>query len=127
MVEGLDVRLHREVSWATIRDKVAAGVFQGAHMLAPMAIATNMGVGSERAQMVVPMSLNAHGAGIGLSAGLADEMAQANPAAPLNAAALAYAAAERRKGGKPAISFAVVFPYSMHNYMPTSLDISKKK
>ena len=115
--EGLDVRLHREVSWATIRDKVAAGVFQGAHMLAPMAIATNLGVGSERAQMVVPMSLNAHGAGIGVSAALADEMAQADPAAPLSATALARAVAERRKGGKPAISFAVVFPYSMHNYM----------
>jgi ABC-type nitrate/sulfonate/bicarbonate transport system substrate-binding protein len=115
--EGLDVSLHREVSWATIRDKVAAGVFQGAHMLAPMAIAANVGVGSERAQVVVPMSLNAHGAGIGVSATLADEMAQADPAAPLSAAALAGAVANRLKSGRPAISFAVVFPYSMHNYM----------
>ncbi len=115
--EGLDVRLHREVSWATIRDKVAAGVFQGAHMLAPMAIATNLGVGSEAAQVVVPMSLNAHGAGIGVSATLAEEMAQAVPGAPLSAKALAGAVAERRKTGKPAISFAVVYPYSMHNYM----------
>ena len=64
--EGLDVSLHREVSWATIRDKVSAGVFQAAHMLAPMAIATNLGVGSEWAHVVVPMSLNAHGAGIGV-------------------------------------------------------------
>lgn len=115
--EGLDVSLHREVSWATIRDKVAAGVFQGAHMLAPMAIATNLGIGSERAPVLVPMSLNAHGAGIGVSAMLADEMAQVAPAEPLSATALARAIAERRKAGKPAISFAVVFPYSMHNYM----------
>lgn len=115
--EGLDVSLHREVSWATIRDKVAAGVFQGAHMLAPLAIATNLGIGSERAPVMVPMSLNAHGAGIGVSATLADEMAQAAPAEPLSAIALARAIAERRKDGKPAISFAVVFPYSMHNYM----------
>ena len=115
--EGLDVGLHREVSWATIRDKVATGVFQGAHMLAPMVIATNLGIGSERAQMMAPMSLNAHGAGIGLSASLADEMAQADPAASLSATALARAVAKRRMSGKPAISFAVVFPYSMHNYM----------
>ncbi len=115
--EGLDVSLHREVSWATIRDKVAAGVFQGAHMLAPMAIAANLGVGSEPAPLSVPMSLNAHGAAIGVSATLALEMAEADPAAPLTANALAGAVAIRRKQGKPAISFAVVFPYSMHNYM----------
>ncbi|OYX51776.1 MAG: hypothetical protein B7Y90_00165 [Alphaproteobacteria bacterium 32-64-14] len=115
--EGLDVSLHREVSWATLRDKVATGVFQGAHMLAPMAIATNLGIGSEPARLTVPMSLNAHGAGIGLSASLAAEMAQADPASPLSATALAQAVAKRRKDGKPAISFAVVFPYSMHNYM----------
>lgn len=115
--EGLDVNLHREVSWATIRDKVAAGVFHGAHMLAPMAIAAGMGIGSERAPLTVPMSLNAHGAAIGVSATLATEMAEADPARPLSANALAVAVAARRARGKPAISFAVVFPYSMHNYM----------
>jgi ABC-type nitrate/sulfonate/bicarbonate transport system substrate-binding protein len=115
--ENLDVTLHREVSWATIRDKVAAGVFQGAHMLAPMAIAANLGIGSEPGPLSVPMSLNAHGAGIGVSAVLAAEMAEANPDAPLSAHALAGAVAERRKRRAPIISFAVVFPYSMHNYM----------
>jgi ABC-type nitrate/sulfonate/bicarbonate transport system substrate-binding protein len=115
--EDLDVTLHREASWATIRDKVAAGVFQGAHMLAPMAIATSMGIGSERAPLTVPMSLNAHGAAIGVSATLAAEMAEADPAGPLSGNALAGAVAARRARGKPAISFAVVFPYSMHNYM----------
>jgi len=33
--EGLEVHLSREVSWATVRDKVAAGALDGAHMLAP--------------------------------------------------------------------------------------------
>ena len=115
--EGLNVRLNCEVSWATLRDKVAADMFQGAHMLAPLAMATNLGIGSEPSRVVVPMSLNAHGAGIGVSAGLASEMAQAFPASPLGARALAGAVAERRKAGRPAASFAVVFPYSMHNYM----------
>lgn len=115
--EDLDVSLHREVSWATIRDKVSAGVYQAAHMLASMAIATNLGVGAERAKLVVPMSLNAHGAAIGLATALADEMARSAPSAALSGAALAGAVAERRKAGRPAISFAVVFPFSMHNYM----------
>jgi ABC-type nitrate/sulfonate/bicarbonate transport system substrate-binding protein len=109
--EGLDVSLHREVSWATIRDKVAAGVHQGAHMLAPLAIATSMGIGSEPAALIAPMALNAHGASLGVSASLAAEMVETT------AQGLARAVAARREAGRPAISFAVVFPYAMHNYM----------
>ena len=41
--EGLDVILSREVSWANIRDKVASGALDGAHMLAPMALAAPWG------------------------------------------------------------------------------------
>lgn len=109
--EGLDVSLHREVSWATIRDKVAAGVHQGAHMLAPLAIATTLGVGSAPAALTVPMSLNSGGASLGVSTQLAVEMGKITPHG------LAQAVAARRVAGKPAISFAVVFPFSMHNYM----------
>lgn len=109
--EGLDVALHREVSWATIRDKVAAGVHQGAHMLAPLAITTTLGAGSEPAELIVPMSLNSGGASLGVSAKLAIEMGEVTPLG------LAGAVAARRAAGNPAISFAVVFPYSIHNYM----------
>ncbi|MBI1361270.1 MAG: thiamine biosynthesis protein [Alphaproteobacteria bacterium] len=115
--EGLDVALHREVSWATIRDKVAAGVFQGAHMLAPMALAANMGVGSEPTPLIVPMALNAHGASLGISRALAAEMERFLPEAPLDVAALAAVVAARAASGRPAVSFATVFPYSMHAYM----------
>jgi ABC-type nitrate/sulfonate/bicarbonate transport system substrate-binding protein len=113
--EGLRVTLRREVSWATIRDKVAAGIYEGAHMLAPAALALKIGLGSEPADIIAPLALNAHGAAIGVSAALAAEMA-AHPA-PQSAPALAAAAAERKRAGRPAFSFAVVFPYSMHNYM----------
>ncbi len=41
---GLEVALSREVSWANIRDKVAAGVLDGAHMLASMPLATTLGL-----------------------------------------------------------------------------------
>jgi ABC-type nitrate/sulfonate/bicarbonate transport system substrate-binding protein len=115
--EGLDVSLRREVSWATIRDKVAAGICQGAHMLAPMAIAASCGIGSEPAGIVVPLSLNANSAAIGVSARLAASMAAADPANPLSAAALAGAVARHRAPRGPAVSFGVVFPYSLHNCM----------
>ena len=112
--EKLDVSLHREASWATIRDKTATGLYQGAHMLAPLAIAANAGIGSDPAPLVVPMSLNAHGAALGVSGALAGEMAGTpGPAA----GALAAVVRSRRSDGRPAISLAVVFPYSMHNYM----------
>jgi ABC-type nitrate/sulfonate/bicarbonate transport system substrate-binding protein len=109
--EGIEVSLHREASWATIRDKVAAGLFHGAHMLAPLAIATRLGVGSEPVKLIAPMSLNAHGATIGISTQLAAEMDDSS------AGGLARAVAKRLGRGDPAITFAVVFPYSMHNYM----------
>jgi ABC-type nitrate/sulfonate/bicarbonate transport system substrate-binding protein len=115
--EGLDVSLRREVSWATIRDKVAAGVYQGAHMLAPMAIATSCGIGSEPAGIIAPLSLNANAAALGVSARLAEAMATADPTNPGSPAAFADAVSRHRAPRGPAVSFGVVFPYSLHNYM----------
>lgn len=115
--EGLRVTLRREASWATIRDKVAAGLYEGAHMLAPALLAANLGAGSERAEMIAPLSLNAHGAALGVSKTLAAEMAACEPAEPLSATALAKATAARSARGAPAPIFAAVFAYSMHNYM----------
>jgi two-component system, oxyanion-binding sensor len=109
--EGLDVSLHREVSWATVRDKLAAGMFQGAHILAPLAIAMRLGLGTEACDVIAPMSLNAHGASIGVSAQLAAEMYGSG------AVDLAQAVAKRRERGEPQVMFATVFPYSMHAYM----------
>jgi NitT/TauT family transport system ATP-binding protein len=37
--EGVDLRLHRETSWANIRDRIAIGHFDVAHMLGPMPVA----------------------------------------------------------------------------------------
>ena len=43
--QGLNVELQQEVSWANIRDKVIVGHFDGAHMLAPMVLASSVGLG----------------------------------------------------------------------------------
>ncbi|MGK0657995.1 ABC transporter substrate-binding protein, partial [Methylococcus sp. S2T] len=39
-LHGLDVTLSRQPSWSAIRDKVATGLLDGAHMLSPIPIAT---------------------------------------------------------------------------------------
>ena len=43
--EGLDVTLIREVSWSNVRDKLNIGLFDAAHLLAPVAIASSLGLG----------------------------------------------------------------------------------
>ncbi len=111
--EGLNVTLRREVSWATIRDKVVTGLYQGAHMLAPMLLAESLAADT----LIAPASLNAHGASVGVSRALADAMAAQTPDHPLSAGALAAVIAQRRQSGAPDLSFAVVFPHSMHNYI----------
>jgi len=102
--EGLEVELVREVSWATVRDKLAAGVFDAAHMLAPMALAAAMGVGSPAASFIAPLTLARGGAAIVLSSRLGSRAAQL--------AGLAALIARRRDE-----AFAVVHAFSIHNYL----------
>lgn len=108
--EGLAVELVREVSWATVRDKVDVGVLDGAHMLAPMALAT--AAGGELKPLVVPMALNLNGPAVTLSSRLTGVVEPDG-----TAAGLARLVARRRAEGASPITLAVVFPYSTHNYM----------
>ena len=118
--EGLDVELSREASWANIRDKVAMGALDGAHMLAPLPLAVNLGLSGEQTPMIAPLSLNLNGSAITVSRALADAMRSADPQAmqarPRLATALAAVIAERAAAGLPLLTFAVVFPFSVHNY-----------
>jgi len=59
--EGLEIALVRETSWANIRDKLVHGLFDGSHMLAPLAVATSLGLGNARVGLAVPFGLNANG------------------------------------------------------------------
>lgn len=118
--EGLSVELSREVSWANIRDKVAMGALDGAHMLAPLPLAVNLGVSGEQTQMIAPLSLNLNGSAITVSKTLAGVMRAAAPEAmaarPRLAGAMRQIIAERAAAGAPPLTFAVVFPFSIHNY-----------
>ena len=55
--EGIDLQLVRESSWANIRDRMAVGHFQVAHMLAPLPIASKLGLTPMPLDVIVPMAL----------------------------------------------------------------------
>ena len=78
--EGLAVDLVREGSWAGIRDKVAYGVFDAAQMLAPMPIATTLGIAGVRKPTITALSLDLNGNAITVSTSLYEQMCEALPA-----------------------------------------------
>ena len=65
--EGIDLTLVRESSWANIRDRMAVGHFQVAHMLAPMPLAANLGLTPLAAKTIAPFALGLGGNAITVS------------------------------------------------------------
>jgi NitT/TauT family transport system ATP-binding protein len=116
--EGLDVELIREASWANIRDKLAIGRFDAAHLLAPMAVASTLGLGHVRVPLVAPMNLAMNGNAIAVSTALHAELsAEGEVAHPAQTArALAKLVARRKAEGREPLTFGMTFPFSTHNY-----------
>lgn len=118
---GFTLRLHREVSWANIRDKVDIGAFDCAHMLAPMPLATALGLGRATEPVVAPLSLNLNGNAITVSSRLFAEMLEADSASTGSggmaaAKAVGRVVERRRSQGREPLTFGMVFPFSCHNY-----------
>jgi two-component system, oxyanion-binding sensor len=118
--EGLDVTLVREVSWSNVRDKLNIGLFDAAHLLAPVAIASSLGLGHVKVPIVAPFNLGLNGNAITVSPALhAALMAEidGDPIDPMaTALALARVVAARRKSGADPLTFGMTFPFSTHNY-----------
>ena len=68
--EGLDVELVREVSWSNVRDKLNIGLFDAAHLLAPVAIASSLGLGHVKVPIAAPFNLGINGNAITVSPAL---------------------------------------------------------
>jgi NitT/TauT family transport system ATP-binding protein len=118
--EGLDVTLVREVSWSNVRDKLNIGLFDAAHLLAPVAIASSLGLGHVKVPIVAPFNLGLNGNAITVSpllhAALMAEV-DGDPLDPMvTALALARVVAARRKAGAEPLTFGMTFPFSTHNY-----------
>ncbi len=118
--EGLDLVLVRETSWANIRDRMAVGHFQVAHSLAPMPIASNLGLTPLAVPTIAPMALGLGGNAVTVSNELWARMMGHGAAADFDPGRAGRALKEvviaRAARSEPVLRFAVVHPYSGHNY-----------
>jgi ABC-type nitrate/sulfonate/bicarbonate transport system substrate-binding protein len=118
--EGVDLTLNRETSWANIRDRIAIGHFDLAHMLGPMPIACNLGLTPLASDTIVPFALGLGGNCVTVSNAVWDGMAAHGALPDLDPArtgrALGALIRERAKADREPLRFAVVHPHSGHNY-----------
>ena len=118
--EGLDIELVREVSWSNVRDKLNIGLFDAAHLLAPVAIASSLGIGHVKVPILAPFNLSLNGNAITVSPALYSALADAatgDLVDPIvSARALARVVVARRSQGAEPLAFGMTFPFSTHNY-----------
>jgi ABC-type nitrate/sulfonate/bicarbonate transport system substrate-binding protein len=115
--QDIDLELLKEPSWASLRDHLNLGYVDCAHALAPLPIASALGVGHVRVDCAVPFVLGRGGNAITVARQVFDEMCAA-AGAPLRAeprsagAALARVVRQRRAP----LTLGMVFPFSTHNF-----------
>lgn len=121
--EGFAIDLAREVSWSNIRDRLTLGHFDAAHLLAPLAIATSLGLGALKAPLAAPLTCGLNGNAITFSPHLYDELlahlpSDADPSDPrATGAAFAALTRARRARGDEQPTLGMTFPFSSHNYL----------
>ena len=110
--EGLELDLKRAPSWSSLRDMLAFGQVDAAHMLAPAPVAGALGIGNTGGPMSAISVLSVNGNVVGVSTALAERMRAEGHDFAFNDAratgAVLIAAAPER------LRIAVPFPFSMH-------------
>ena len=114
--QGIDLALVRETSWANIRDRVAVGHFDAAHMLGPMPIASNLGLAPISTPILAPMTLGLGGNAITMSTGLWQRMLDVGASGSIDPGPAGAALRAVIATGTDRLRFAVTHPYSGHNY-----------
>src|SRR6266436_4120422 len=118
--EDLELALVRETSWANIRDRVVIGHFDAAHMLGPMTVASTLGIGHIKVPVIAPFALGLGGNAITVSLQLWEQMEGEGAAAggpPVDhGVALKRVVTKREKARREPLTFAMVYPFSCHNY-----------
>ena len=116
--EDIDLTLVRDMSWATVRDRLLYGHSDAAHLLAPLAIATTLGRERPAVPLAVPFVLGLNGNAVTLSPGLADAVSPGEGLGDPRAvgARLAIVARGRLVQGRR-LRLGVVHRHSSHNYM----------
>ena len=116
--EGIDLELVKEPSWASLRDHLNLGYVDCAHALAPLPIASTLGVGHVQVDCIVPFVLGRGGNAITVSTQLFSEMQDAAHGAALDSPtaagkALASAVAKRARAADARHGR---FRFSSHNF-----------
>ncbi|MEL6465544.1 MAG: CmpA/NrtA family ABC transporter substrate-binding protein [Pseudomonadota bacterium] len=113
--EGLSLNLLRQPSWAALRDLLALGHLDAAHMLAPMPIAMSLGLSGPKVKIDALMVLSVNGTVIGVSNAVAETMRHlgwpggfSTPSATVGPLLSAL--------DRP-LRVGVPFPYSMHRLL----------
>jgi len=117
--EGIELNLFRETSWANIRDRIAIGHFDVAHMLGPMPLAGNLGLTPLASETIVPFAFGLGGNGVTVSNAVWEGMQQFGAQPTLDPARNGFALKElihSRPGDERLLRFAVTHPHSGHNY-----------
>ena len=118
--EGVPLELVRETSWANIRDRMAVGHFDAAHLLAPMPIAAALQLMPMSPKVMVPMALGLGGNAVTVSSALWREMevhgATARSTAREAGVALRRVLQQSARAGLPKLVFGIVHAFSAHNY-----------
>ena len=111
--EGLDLELQRENSWSNIRDKLALGLIDAAHMLAPMPIAMSLGLSRLHSQVITPFVLSVNGNVVGVSRRLARRIETQRGSAFFDDPVQAGASLKSALEGRP-LRVGVPWTFSMH-------------
>ncbi len=109
--EGLDLTLVRQPTWSALRDMLALGHLDAAHMLSPMPIAMRLGLGGLHADIDVLSVLSINGTVFGISRALAARLG------PLPFGAPDTLAEALAKQNLPQIRIGVPFHASMHSLL----------
>lgn len=113
--EGIELTLVKETSWANIRDRIAVGHFDAAHMLAPMPLAAALGLNPIPAEVIAPFALGLNGNAITVSTALWARMVDAGAPGDLDPAGVGAGLAKVvAEGARP--RFGVVHQHSAQNY-----------
>jgi two-component system, oxyanion-binding sensor len=116
--EGLALDLVRDMSWATVLDRLLYGHSDAAHLVAPLAIATTLGLGRPPVSLSVPFVLGLNGNAVTLRPKLAAQVTDEGKAGDIAEIGRKFAAlAMARKAAGMPLRLGVVHRYSSHNYM----------
>lgn len=117
--QGVRLELVRDVSWSNIRDRLAFRQFDVAHMLGPMAVASQLGLGSNPHPVIAPFVLGMGGNAITLSTALfaaMQETGEGTDTAAGHGRALKRVIDTRQAAGRPPLVLGCTYPFSSHNY-----------